>query len=511
MQFPVLNPRVKTHATWWLSRSAQLIILFALSVQWVQAQSFEEVVRQHPSILNKDAEVIMSLGNKAVAAPPIATPTPLPNRFDLLQDQTPADDQLGYGSCQTYAFLGALEAFYNRRGNQLDLSEQYFVHIVHSSIYPGDAGIQNNGEIRSVMEGLMIPEEVYAPTISTTDYDAIGVEHGYFIRNSNNQVQKNEAVTQAQLDAFHYDQRIIPLQARRKAIYGPTELVAIDNKSAKDTEFLTRIIASGREISIGMSWWQVDCGPDDKSDPKFVFDDGNYKCFDHIVGVNDNPAANHGHQVLLIGYDLSSQYFLAKNSYGTSFDFVWLPFSLIEATAESAYFIWSVRDPSLGPSLEAFWIGPWWIETEDRKSTAELVIRRSYQYSVPQIYPGMTRIIRESGEQTAVLGSYIQDGKSYLMTGRIQGDEVSFSVDFSKQDESLPPVGTVVQELGERFKYKLVSTADGESIYGICAIGGQEKEDEYKHQTYLVRPELSSSCARPRPFAWLGSSLSLMR
>ena len=271
-------------------------------------------------------------------------------------------DQNYRGSCAAHAWTGAIEAFYKRAyGLDLDLSEEYLIHIVHTvqHSYNPDTGLENIpsfcsllpenpykwtwphqikvGEIVMTEEGFLIPEEKYAPYFGRThanslqypnhtdnDLYQIAEDHDLVYWNSGaSQWECNPSRTQQNVDGYEYDSRHIPVEARTHAFYGVSQMMVLDGSKARDTTLLEKLIYSKHEVSLGLPIDYLDC--DQKNS------DGNRICrYNSNAATSSYRLGSGGHQLLLVGYDRSNRYFLFKNSWGTSdHPYLWITYDYI--------------------------------------------------------------------------------------------------------------------------------------------------------------------------------------
>jgi hypothetical protein len=205
-----------------------------------------------------------------------------PQQVSLLARQTPVRDQLDRGTCVAFATTGALEAAYGRR---FDFSEQ--------SLYQA---YQANLRSHECVNGAFVPG-----MMGTLQRVGITLEHlasyqtGSALRCPALRPESTvpDPVTNAeQLFSGSLPPMIGPNPAHRPwrvVDFGYSLGGAVDELSARQPRYLEAILASGREVVVGMGvadWTNIDKGPID-------------------VRLDENGApmgAVAGHAMLLVGY-----------------------------------------------------------------------------------------------------------------------------------------------------------------------------------------------------------------
>ena len=115
---------------------------------------------------------------------------------------------------------------------------------------------------------LALPLEKYAPYFgdANTNIDRYGTLHSHndmgIIANQNGipvvtpggtlWCDDSQPLQQASVDGFNFDPRYIPQDAAKHAIYGPTEIALISWWKARDTTLLEQIVASDKEVDLGL-------------------------------------------------------------------------------------------------------------------------------------------------------------------------------------------------------------------------------------------------------------------
>lgn len=496
-------------------------------------------------------------------------PSSAPDSYDLKAYQTSVKNQAPRGTCQAFAFTGALEAAYIRKYGlnrlnentdgfekyykhfitndcsllcitpeclagceEFDLSEEYHIHIVFTtdsacnpninhenrfSYWNGDAmecdGSKTlTGEQLSLNDGYSLPKEKFAPYFgdmnshllsygtnhSFNDLGVIAQQAGIHTVTNNGLITadsdfyKNHptALTQQEVDAFEYDTRHIPLEAGKNAVYRPTSLLKLSRSDAESTADLEKYISDNKEIEIFVDLAKLDCGDNTYYDntPVARHSDGHPICrypvtppaFQQCVtscnsqpsclssckgglweGYNDSGEYyGSGHAMLIIGYDRVSQLFLLKNSWGNFLSYIWVPYQFIKEKATGGYIIEDVRDPAMGPSKEAMWLGKWDMDYDGHLGT--LVVRR-------------TRFRDQSASTGTRMGTFYEsDGTAHMVTGSLpfNVDMANLYVDFNNPEP--PPFNTGgldVDLTGQKFQLAIFYGADNQFTYGNFAAG----------------------------------------
>ena len=453
----------------------------------------------------------------------IALPENPPDSYDLKQYQTKVKDQNPRGSCTAFAWVGAMEAAYKRKyGLELDLSEEYFIHSVftiqHSNnpnlLHPVEnlvsectslkleedpqASLYNpiivNEEGAIVYVAVTLPKEKYAPYFGTIhDGSAVYPNHSHsdlvqmladsniYMKDANGKPLTdkdgyyicNPDRTQQDVDNYEYDTRLIPLQARKNAIYGVTEMIRLGSKKYNDTDTLEKFIYAGQEVSVGFSVSDLVCSGNN--------DDGNPICNQVTNQKPGDPppcglGACGGHQMLLVGYDRKKQLFLFKNSWGSTNPWVWLGYDFIKKYANNAQVIRDVRDPNLGPSEEAMWIGKW--DMDHDGWLGSLIIRRMKKTPVETITlnDDFTCISYKPSSDPERLGTYYgNDGVAHEVKGGINPEttEAEVYIDFVNPEPPPYEKGHTVSinPADQKFELELFTGGSNSYTFGNFAAG----------------------------------------
>lgn len=310
----------------------------------------------------------------------------IPASYSLADDQTSIKNQGSRGTCWAFAGVAALEAYYKRHYNiTLDLSEQYLVHIVRSTVLLDDYentlpidsrengssywGNRGNDGIVKLMTRLAICEERYAPYIS-----------GWGMTNLLNSIPEagtlpTTGVKQEEIDAFEWDPRHIPVNAHHNAKYQVKSYGKIfKGDTATLTSRLEEIISSDKEVVISRS----------------------------------------NHVLLLIGYNRNTQQFILKNSYGGSNYTTWT-YQQMKERFSRGHFINEAYPPTSPIQLKAAWLGNWNYDNDGWRG--RLLIRRFTDWS-------------KSENAATKIGNYYRNNKRYDVNGYFEenGRKLTFYI-----------------------------------------------------------------------------------
>ncbi|MEW5804743.1 MAG: chitobiase/beta-hexosaminidase C-terminal domain-containing protein [bacterium] len=436
--------------------------------------------------------------------------TALKSYYLLTDYQTSVKNQLPRGSCTSFAFLGAIEAFYKRHyALELDLSEEYFIHIIHSTQPTYNPALQHEnssswcgarciltawtapGEVLMATDGLAIPEEKYAPYFgdahaqsavypdhSQADLEKIVAESGIVCDSCDTTAPMSATLTRKANDNFEYDPRHIPLEARKNARYGATKVQLLSYAQTQDTTFLEQCLYGGHEVDIYLGLGKLDVGNGNFfSDGTTVskHPDGNPIAVWPKDGVNEWQDAQGnwkepGHAMLVVGYDKTRQLFLLKNSWGNSLPYFWVPYNYIKNKSGGGLIVLDVRDPQLGPSPEAMWLGTWNMDHDGWPGT--LVIRRTRKRA--QDSPGGIYTDTTLGTKARLGTYYSQDGVAHSVTGFIpypMATQIKLYIDFGNPEGPPDPEGTPVTLKGQEFTLEMFTSPGNQNTFGNYAAG----------------------------------------
>jgi hypothetical protein len=472
----------------------------------------------------------------------------VPDAYSLKGYQTPVKSQNPRGSCVAHAFLGAVEAYYVRAYGlnyanvhydgpskyqkyfitndcslysskpgcceEFDLSEEYLIHIVHStqptnnpnvshenilSFWSGDAKDMSTSELCSA-NALCLPREGYAPYFGDANatLDAYGTKHGHndlgnIAKESgiltvtvNGYIWANgdffelypDCLPQEAVDNFEYDTRHIPLEARKNAIYRPTSVQQLSSEDAQDVDDIEKYLANDHEVEIHVGLGKLDFGdtvyydntPVEKHPdgtpiarypvtPPWFVDCTAPGCKGLWEGYDDQgDYYESAHAMLIVAYDRPRQLFLLKNSWGNTCPYIWVPYQFIEEKAHGGLIILDVRDPGDGPSPEAMWIGKWVIDNDGHMG--ELVIRRTRPVDQPDSY-------------VARIGSYYgADGVPHMVTGFVlDPNQIYLWIDFDNTEPPTYAKGTEISLAGREFELAVYCGASDQFTCGNFAAG----------------------------------------
>jgi hypothetical protein len=316
-----------------------------------------------------------------------------PTSYSLAGWQTPIRDQADRGTCGVFAATAAIEARYRRDyGLSLNLSEQYFMHIVKStdlrspryykyenqSSYWWGAGSHSI----ALATSYPLPLETEAPYLNQTGMNNVRLSipaAGALTWHSD---PAQNPTTQAQIDAFEYSPLYIPLSARRNARYGVSSYTLLNTSQARNTTLLEDYISTNREVAIDVELkWR----------------------YDAATGIHqyDSTVNYGGHAMLIVGYDRTQSYFLLKNSWGGT-SYVKVSYEFIQNAAYSGAVVNGVTDPN-SPPTKAQWLGEWSMNHDGWPG--RLVVRR-----IPHPANAATRLGTYHGSDSRDVNGYTLGG-----------------------------------------------------------------------------------------------------
>lgn len=301
-------------------------------------------------------------------------PDLLPRRRNVVTlepHQTEYRTQGGRGTCYAFATVAAMEASYKRTyGVVLNLSEEYLFHLNKvTELFPfyltGNPPHENNTSYMGFQGSSGIVEKAARSGICDEDaapYRSVAALEA--IRTSNPAIGSLDwaTSTQDQYDLFEFDERYVPTAARYAARYRVRTLRVLPSATMEN---VMAVIDAGYEV------------------------------------ITDIPE----HCFLIIGYDLDTQEWIVKNSWGSPGPERW---SIATTPLLGGAYITAVEPPDAPRDLEATWIGRWHMNHDGWKG--RLVIRRTQDF-------------RTSDGAFTKLGDYYVDGSApRQVNGRTEDD-----------------------------------------------------------------------------------------
>ena len=244
------------------------------------------------------------------------------NVVTLERHQSAYKSQGSRGTCYAFAAVAAMEAAYKRaHGVELDLSEEFLFQLNKiAELFPfyltgspahennsSYSGFQGSSDIVAKVVRLAICDEAAAPYRQGSDVEAI--------RTSDPSMGALGwgASTQEQFDRFEFDERYVPTAARYQARYRVKTMHFLPSASREN---VMATIDAGYEV------------------------------------IADIP----GHCYLIIGYDLNTQDWLVKNSWGAPGPERW---PMATTALLGGTYITAVEPLDAPRDMEATWIGRW--------------------------------------------------------------------------------------------------------------------------------------------------------
>lgn len=292
------------------------------------------------------------------------------NVVTLERYQTQYQSQGSRGTCYAYAAVAAMEAAYKRaHGVELDLSEEFLFQLNKiAELFPfyltgspahenncSYSGAQGSSDIIAKAARSAICSEAAAPYRQEPDVEAI--------RTSDPSMGTLGwgASTQEQFDRFEFDEQYVPTAARYQARYRVKSMKFLPSASREN---VMATIDAGFEV------------------------------------ITDVP----GHCILIIGYDLDTQEWIVKNSWGSPGPERW---SIATTSLMAGSYITEMEPPDAPRDMEATWVGRWNMNHDGW--AGQLVIRRTQDYRAGD------------GDFTKV-GDYYVDGVARQVNGRTEDD-----------------------------------------------------------------------------------------
>jgi hypothetical protein len=383
-------------------------------------------------------------------------PAPSPDWFDLRQFQTPLRNQNPRGACAAFAFVAAIEARYKRQyGLELDLSEEYLIDYVHSTQSTHNPGCNyenvppdftfSDCAVHEFIQGhdymeldkIALPEEKYAPYFGDAnanwcvyatyhgepDLRRLQMEVGFDISKGSNDpyYHLDSPRTQEIVDRFEYDSRYMPVEARKNACYGATDIAYVNTEGLQADEIailLENLLLNQHEVVISRA----------------------------------------GHAMLLVGYDRMATKFLFKDSAGAR----WTEVSYHDIVSGfTGYIVTAVRDPYAGPQAHPMWLGKWRLRVYGE--VGKLVLRRCNM-------PG------QGVGSVGRLGSYYVYGGVHAVTGHInpQSNHAHLYINYASPEGPPDPVNTPVTIQGQEFVLELSAADNYDRATGTTTKNGAQ-------------------------------------
>lgn len=340
---------------------------------------------------------------------PAPAPAPPPDQVSLAQWQTPGKDQHDRGTCRAFAAVAGMEAAYLREhGINVSLSAHYAFHMSMSNELVSDYltttrryennssfwGFRGNSEIVRFLATVAIPDEAACPYLTQVQLAQIVTAIGTV-----NELTTEDVAppSQAQVDRFEYDERVLPQGAARAARYRVASFYGLPENPEPGA--IESVLASGHEV------------------------------------VADVP----GHCLLVVGYDRPNREWIVKNSQNPS-SLERMAYDLPGSAPPrpfilGGYVITSVHPPTAQPQPSAWWLGRWAIDGP--QLAGELVIRRTANYH--GVYPPTS--------PTKVGSYYVAAGAEHDVTGQLEGDGSVLRIWIATNPGKVPPGTTEGREL----------------------------------------------------------------
>lgn len=245
----------------------------------------------------------------------VLVPSLPPSAVDHRPNQTPVKNQNPRGTCVCFASMAGLEMAYG--GGSLDLSEQYanWVYMTAEGRSCKQAGLQTHNSANYLA----------AHGVSTESRCAYQTSFAAWCNNGGSP----PPTARADADS-HSPYRISSYQK----IWRNNDLTTDTGAWINNPRYLEGILASGKDIVFGthVAGWTT-------ASMAAVVDVQLNASGDPLPSVG-------GHAILLVGYNRTGQYFIAKNSWGTGrghAGYVYLSYDYIRTYAKYGYYITDVH------------------------------------------------------------------------------------------------------------------------------------------------------------------------
>jgi len=245
----------------------------------------------------------------------VQVPTGPPSAVDHRPNQTPIKSQSPRGTCVCFASMAGLEVAYG--GGSLDLSEQYanWVYMTAEGRSCKEAGLQTHNSANYLAAHGVSTESVCPYQTSFAAWCNNGGSPPPTVR------ANADSNSPYQISSY-------------QKIWRNDELVTDTGAWINNPRYLEGILASGKDIVFGtkVAGWTT-------------------ASMAGVVDVQLNASGDPlpsvgGHAILLVGYNRTGQYFIAKNSWGTGrghAGYVYLSYDYIRTYAKYGYYITDVH------------------------------------------------------------------------------------------------------------------------------------------------------------------------
>jgi hypothetical protein len=411
-----------------------------------------------------------------VGVPAVQTAPPV--TYSLAQYQTAFRNQGDRGTCWAFAGAAAMEAMYKRKyGVTLDIAEQYVFHVakVQELAYnPMDPlrshennstlwGFQGASDIVTKFVRSALCEEQYAPYLfQSTNIPSSNprptmtqIQNG--VPSGNTITAANANPAQSTMDAFEFLEAVVPSAARAQCRYKAT---GTGDPGKYDSTTLYNLIATGVEVVVDITL--------------------DYKADANGVWQYDATVSGGGHVVLLIGYDVRQQYFLAKNSWGDT-SFTKIGFGFIDKCCGWAHYITGVTDPKAAVDKRAFWMGTWNMDYDGWRGTLEFRRHTDYRAS--------------DDTKPTRLGTYVRDNIAYDVNGQFDSGYQHCIFYIAPSNARVTPGS----EVGQRFDMYCFS-------YDVGHAAGKTTWNNGSYGAMMSRPALPAQTPATFQMAdWIGT------
>lgn len=379
----------------------------------------------------------------------LVKPASLPPRADLRPNQTPIRDQMGRGTCTSFANTALLEAFYKKTYRlSLDLSEQYANHVQKMGIliYPSPAaanrenglgmwggggvgwGLEHLKTYRLTEEGLLpyVGDGSYENTEESGDNPYAKWYEGTYAQRYFGDFNLSDRPTEYRFP----DRRSLtslPQAALDRAVYGPVRVQYATAAELRTVDWFKAQLAAGREVAFAVDLKAA--GPGEVTMREGVWLPGS--------------APWGGHAMLMVGYDDARQAFIVKNSWGrdgagrgrpaeadrdadgfVEMGYAWVTRGLVY---EGAVLLEARAPETFAQPTPAAFVGRWKMDHDGWRGTFDL-------YHLP----GTIARRWLEGRADLRLGTYYgPDGVARRVNGVVSGNRLDFWLDWDAPDRAV--------------------------------------------------------------------------